>query len=515
MLWKYLIYSTLWSGVVALSWISYRRGLAVGGTAAWAGILHPLLFGVTLWRVVRRFVRGEGWLTVPGAVLGLTYVVMGLGSVYFVFHVDALSYAPLKQPEHVREGLLLVLLGVVTYRVGVGCLRSVDMASVIGEFRPAPSWSPGVRVGAYTAIGFALAIRIHLVATGAIGFSSQPEAVQVGGFQSILSFLSKAGLFGLSGLYFYWFRSASFSRWDKLFTIAVTLVLAGVGLLSGMKKQFLIIIVSIAIPYMWTRRNIGSVRKERIKQFVLVIAFLTVMAFVFALNPMYRTALARTADHGDRVAEAEAAMTTVIRQVRSDPERVLSLVSDGTERIWARFSMFSYLLAVIDQVPETKTYRGVGRYLELPAMAFIPRAAWPGKPVNTSPTEFQASFVSAEAVFSTTPTVFGWGYWDMGVPGLVVVMLSLGGVAGILEGWLAERQRTRLGAVLLYTALFSALATVQADPFWLLGGLPKLAVVALVVYAFFRIAPACAGRSSTIQRGAEPRGQSGSGHEIR
>jgi len=483
-LFRYGVFLVVWLGVLLLSWFTFQRGKQLGGTAAWAGILHPVVFGLTAWPILRRFLRRQRWFTIPHAVLGLTYLSIGLGAVHFVFHYDSLSYAALRRPEVVLSALLVAIAGIVAYRIGAEGPWFRNVVQRLPSLPPTPRWSGAVRTGVFAAVAIAVASKLSLAATGSLGYVTASGGIVNSALWSVLGYLSRVGLLALVGAYYYWFTGAPLSRTDRVFLVAATGTLAGIGLLSGMKHEFLFVFFGVVIPYLWTRRPRRSGSSSRLKEAVFASGLVAAMLLLFAANPLYRHALNQLGASKSRIEQGSVAAGLVVDRLTLESSGG-TLLTTGAENAWARLSIFPFHLAVVDQVPESQPFRSFDRYPVLPAMSFVPRFAWSEKPVNTSGSDFQRHFISTRVVNSTTPTVYGWSYMEAGLFGVLIVLMSLGLIAGFVERYLAERQFRSVAAVILYTALFVSLAEIEADPFWQLGGIPKLLAMAVLVYGLF------------------------------
>ncbi len=473
-------YCVVWLGVLALSLATYRQGLILGGTSEWAGTLHPVMFGLTAWPVLRGFLRGERWLTIPNAVLGLTYVSIGLGSVYFVFQYGNLSYPALRRPHVVREALAMSLLGVVAYRLAA---ERIPVRIRSPRLPEAPAWSGRMRTALFAALALSFVIKVRFAMTGALGYVTSQGPV-ASGLGSLLAYISLAGPLALAGAYWYWFRGAALSRGDRGFVVASTLALMAVGLLSGMKQEFLKVILYILIPFLWVRGD----RAGRVSWWrrAGVAGLLGVVVLVlFGLNPLYRQALWQLQGQQNRLEQGVAAARAIAGGVAARGDDY-SVVVAGAESLWGRMSIFPYQLAVVDQVPASRPFRKFDRWPALPLTALIPRLFWPDKPLQQAGADFQREFISSRIRNSTTPGVFGWAYMEAGVAGVVTLMLLLGMFARLIETWLPP-QRSSLAAVLIYTALFTAFASIEADPFWQLGGVAKVLAVAVGAYLLFAV----------------------------
>lgn len=493
---RFALYGAAWTVVLVLSWLTAERGRMVGGTAAWAGILHPLVFGLTAWRVLLDFARGTRWFTIPNAVLGLTYLAIGLGSVHFVLRYEALSYDALRRPGEVRAALLMAMAGIVAYRVGVEGPWFKGWVRRLPRLPSTPSWSWGLRIGFYAAVGVALASQVYLAARGSLGYVTADGAIGNTGFGSILSYTSRIGLFALAGAYFYWFSAERLARGDRVYLVGATGIFAVIAMMSGMKEEFLLVVFSVAIPYLWTRSRASPRRASRAKEVAFGSAVIVAMLALFALNPLYRSLIQDLRTTESRIEQAGAAVDVALMRAASGEGTSGSLMMAGAERAWSRLATFPYHLAVVDQVPDSHSFRGFDRYPLLPAMTLIPRAVWTGKPENSSGTDFQRRFISAEVVNSTTPTVYGWTFMEAGLAGAATVLFGLGLLTGLVERYLAEQQAESLAAILAYTALFLVLADIEADPFWQLGGIVKMLAVAAAGYGLLIAVPVLLRRSS-------------------
>ena len=133
----------------------------------------------------------------------------------------------------------------------------------------------------------------------------------------------------------------------------------------------------------------------------------------------------------------------------------------------------------VDRIPERISFQGPDGMLALPA-TFIPRFAWPSKPVVTGGAEVTRLFYDGPANSTTSNTLllFGDAYWIYGLPAVFVIAALFGLVLAKIDTAYRDHS-ARLVKFGLLPTILNLEANVRT---WLLATLQGLLVLTIIVY---------------------------------
>ncbi len=122
------------------------------------------------------------------------------------------------------------------------------------------------------------------------------------------------------------------------------------------------------------------------------------------------------------------------------------------------FEMFRELLYITEVVPERSDYK-YGHTYYVQAVNPIPRALWPGKPTGDAGLELaglRGAVTNGEANLTISPGLLGEMYWNLGLPGILLISGFLGYLA---KSW--DRVRPLASqSVLAFTVFAAGLAII-------------------------------------------------------
>jgi len=207
----------------------------------------------------------------------------------------------------------------------------------------------------------------------------------------------------------------------KLFaTNGGLLILAALCLLTvapasqlGFRGPMLLPVLQIMAAYHW------GVREVSIRKFAPSILLLAVIFTVYGIYREGRNYLATTATASDYFAFAmekpELIFGIILRSRGAD---VLAVVHESINKS----GEFRYILP---SVIETLTI-------------LIPRSVWAGKPIPQG-VIFSEQFFGISG--GVSPTIVGEGYWNLGIPGVILYLLVFGALLGVLNKIVRENPR--------------------------------------------------------------------------
>lgn len=455
-----MLYAAIWTGMGLFTLVLHSAALRVGGTLPLAALLQPILFALTIWPVMTRYLRRREWATIANGILLLIYLYFGVGCAFYTLAYDTIDLPPsLRAPEFGAQVMAAAILAAVCYRFGAEGPWFKRASRLLPRLPRTPRWSTPIRVGVIAAITVAMLIKLYMMQIGNFGYrlGDQPAA---NGVYNILTYVASFGMVGLViGLY-YWFTGTPLRTWDKGLIISLFGLQLISALVSGMKESALELLIFAAIPYVVT----GHRLKIR-----FVLPTLILVAALFALNPYYRVALAYVGTGGNRVDAASDAMDLM---VSGRLGQRTSFLNDGSLQFIHRISLFPYMLPVVEKTPSQYGYRDWGRYPYLLPTAVVPRVFWPDKPIQDQAGDFNRTYITNNGN-ATTPTTIGWAYLEDGFLGVAILMTLLGATARFLHMYTLRRHGTTLAAVVVFTVSFRFLFQLEGDPYWIFNGLIK------------------------------------------
>jgi len=347
------------------------------------------------------------------------------------------------EPETILAAQVAVLVSLVTYAAAYRWFlgRGSRLAAPLTRTLPAPTAVTGLLPWAVLWAAVALVVRLaSAIAPGAI-----PQAVAA----SVGALFSTPFVVGLLA----WVDHHRSTPATRFLLFGITALLSVAGLLSGMLAETLIPLATLAASRLLLTGRFP---------WLLVAAGLVLF---IVLQP------AKFAYRQETFADEQGRRSDVTVQDR------MSVWWDALVRTWSghgednpeitdSMSRVAELLPVtqaIEWVPDRVPYAGARHWLDALVM-WIPRVAWPEKPVQELWREYGITFNRQTELGARTTAVgvpqVAEGYWSMGWIGVLLAALVSGGLLGLSAGMLP------------------------------LAGWPQFAIVATFLVSFWAYSPA-------------------------
>jgi hypothetical protein len=250
------------------------------------------------------------------------------------------------------------------------------------------------------------------------------------------------------------------------------------GAVSGNKQVFVVAVLALAIP--------RAAVRERIPRGILLVGVAVFLLIVIPFTAAYRTA-ARGGPVTLTTAQAASAAPAIARQALSSASP--GVIGPSVAYLAQRVQEIDGAAIVAQRSPAQIPYAPAAQVVTGPLAALIPRALWPGKPVDTAGYQFNQEYYGAPAGDYTSALITPWAdlYRHGGWPPLAAGMLFLGCLFRVLDDTL---DITDPRAMLLVLILVPDLVKAEADWTDTLAAIPGLILVWLVVCAVaFRRVP--------------------------
>ncbi|MDX6664070.1 MAG: hypothetical protein QOG68_276 [Solirubrobacteraceae bacterium] len=410
----------------------------------------------------------------PGIVAAAIVVTFGLTALAWLG--TPINPAPGVDRQDIAEALLLVAAGLVAFGIGA---RLVSRPAATAMPQVAATALPSVR-----ALGITYAVTasatVAALAAGRYGYLSDPNAASTGTTQ--ITSLGGA-LAGVTVLVTVVAAFAVRSRPYWLLLAAVVGVQCAIGFVAGVKGESVTPVIYVALAYVAWRR--------RIPWRWVIGAVAVVLLLLLPTNRAYREALRGPGN------PVSAVWKVVSRPANYRPD--LS-AKRGLDYFVDRFRQIDHVALIVSRTPSQYPFADGRRYLELPFVAVVPRALWPGKPVLDDSAQFSHTYwqIPRGVQTATQITLPGDLYRNWGAAGIVAGMFIWGLLTGLWSRACLGRASPRLIAVHLF-ALLTVFGYVEAD---LPTNLATAArTVPIVAIAAFLILPGQGGSEPGARRG--------------
>jgi hypothetical protein len=242
---------------------------------------------------------------------------------------------------------------------------------------------------------------------------------------------------------------------------------------SGQKAGFVTTVLAVAIPWASARRKIPTA--------LIAAALLFFLAVIVPFSLAYRSSV--RSDTGSLSSS----------QALSDAPSIAGGALAGAvspQLLWQSVGFLAQRVREIDapaiimqRTPAQIPYASPAQLPAALAADMIPRALWPGKPVNASGYQFSQEYYETPSQIYSSPAITPWGdlYRHGGWAPVIAGMLVLGGLFRVLDDVLDVRSDPAAG--LLVLALFPALVMAEKDWVSTLAGIPPIFAAWLLVTA--------------------------------
>ena len=309
--------------------------------------------------------------------------------------------------------------------------------------------------------------------TGLLGYvgnvsSAVVSASSYGGVLAALGLCAPLGVAAAAMRVFIERRQRAWITLAILFSAEITL-----GAISGFKGNFVIAVLAVAIPF--------SVSRRRLPKIPLILGGLAFLFVVIPFNGAYRSAVRQgsvtlTPNQGISVAPE------VLQQTVTGAN-VTATLSNSFSYLTQRIREIDNVAIIVQRTPEQIGFRSPVDLVAAPLAGVVPRAIWPGKPLNLTGYEFnQEYFDQPPTVYTSTPETFVGGLYLYGgwLP-MLAGMFLLGCGVRLLDDQLDVRSNKH--GIFLVLLLFPQLVTGESDWVSVLSAIPATTFVWLVAIA--------------------------------
>lgn len=478
--------------VYLLGTISYIVSFApeTEGNLVLLGVFHPIIFLVTVFPVIRFYLKRGYWFNLSNFMSILIYIYLGFGSLYYLTFFHDLTHETLRYPNSALKTFGLICLAAFVFRLGSSAPFINTVARAIPSRISTPEFGLRIKSGILISVGLSLAIKGYMIASGQYGvsgdeFGSDTGNENVGVFYTLLKYIEQIGLIGGSVGFYYWFSGTKLKRFSKLALISFVGVLSFTAIMSGMKAQLLHVILMVIIPAVL----VGVKQKRVLVRSRTYLIVLALFISFWVISPFYRAIMVNDTQSDSIFSAAANTVESLGKGATQVSESIggEAFVIKQIDIVWSRVSLFRYFNSVVAQTPVEIDYRGWERYPYLP-LAFIPRAILPNKPINNYSAQFNMDYI-APIFNSTTPTTIGWAYMEGGIIGIVILMFALGFFYGVIDRYTFVDCQLSVYGVALFAAVFIKFANLEPDPFWLFSGIIHEIFILVLAYTviFMRV----------------------------
>ncbi|MEX5637537.1 hypothetical protein [Parafrankia sp. FMc2] len=273
----------------------------------------------------------------------------------------------------------------------------------------------------------------------------------------------------------------------RLTLLVILLVEVSFGLVSGMKEEFALIILSICIvfavaryrfPFKWALLGVGI--------------FLVV---IIPFNVAYREAV-RSSSGALDTRDAVRAAPGIFAATQED-QSLAKTITDSGDYLLYRVSSIDSLAVTLQRTPDIIGYRSSWELLQMPMFGAIPRFVWPDKPVLQDAYTFNHDYYSMDRSIYTSAAILPQGdlYRYGGLLPLAIGMMLFGVFARLVDERLHPILDPRLAV--LFVPLFPLIIKSEAGVGDVLAQLPMtIIMLVLITRLAYRVSPgrAVAGR---------------------
>jgi hypothetical protein len=242
------------------------------------------------------------------------------------------------------------------------------------------------------------------------------------------------------------------------------------GAAAGGKQNFVIAVLAVAVPFSAARRRLPMAALV-----ALVVIFLFV---VIPFNQAYR----HTARGGSSTLSVSQALTVaprILDQTVTDHNPV-TVVSGSLIYLLGRIREIDAPAIILQRTPGQINFISPMQLLEAPAVGFVPRALWPGKPILATGYQVGQEYygLPSTVINSAAITPAGDLYRHGGWIPVVAGMFLFGCGVRLLDNVLDVRSSPH--AVFLVLLLFPILVKSETDWLGLLVGIPATLLIWLL-----------------------------------
>lgn len=199
--------------------------------------------------------------------------------------------------------------------------------------------------------------------------------------------------------------------------ILVNLVVIPYQFLQGSKTFLSLLLVSAIFAFYWSRGRLPKV--------TVFVAVATIVIFIFPFVHDFRENV--NTQYGRIPSISKIDLDLIARSASNEGGGEESL-SEQIALVSSRFGGIDQLYGVSDVVPSRMSYKFGFEYTAF-FVNLVPRMVWPDKPIYSRGAAYGAALGARTSV---TPFPYGEAYWDMGVPGVFIMMAIWGALLALV-----------------------------------------------------------------------------------
>lgn len=295
-------------------------------------------------------------------------------------------------------------------------------------------------------------------------------------YQQILAVLSLCPPLAVAAAGLQVFRQRSQGARVTLLVLFLTELIVGAA--AGMRGNFVIAVLAVAIPY--------SAARNRLPKAALVVATLAFLVVVSPFTAAYRDSARGGPATLTSTQAIDEAPGTLRQTVAS--HNMAAALPGSVDYLLQRIREIDSPAMILQRTPGQIAFRSPGELVEAPIADIVPRAIWPGKPIVDPGYQLNQQYYGLPATTYTSSAITPIGdlYRHGGWIPVVAGMFVLGCGWRLLDDVLDVRMNPH--AIFLVVLLFPMLVESENDWAGILAGIPATIFIWLLAVALtFRV----------------------------
>lgn len=352
----------------------------------------------------------------PGFIFAINLIVLYpiRGFALYFFDLSALPDYPLVSlVPNLELASWLSVLGSLGYVVGYQALMGRRILSILQPTQR--RYGASEVLTCYVLFAGALAGIAYKFATGDYISYLLAEG-RYAGLSHIATLLTGLQWPAFLGVWILYFKG----RRDPAFVIVlmfVNIVVIPYQFLQGSKTFLSLLLVSGIFAFYWSR--------GRLPKITVLIAVSVIVIFIFPFVHDFRENV--NTQYGRIPSISKIDLNLIAKSASNESEGDKSL-SERIALVSARFGGIDQLYGVSDVVPSRMPYKFGFEYTAF-FVNLVPRMVWPDKPIYSRGAAYGSALGTRTSI---TPFPYGEAYWDMGVPGVFIMMAIWGGLLALV-----------------------------------------------------------------------------------
>ena len=469
----WLIVATVSAGVSVAVVAATDAGDTSGSTGVRLMVGLFLLAVAAAWGITSRPTPGRA---IDVRSVYLLYGAIGFGLLALIRTDNEVGTAQRVPQRAVPLAMLVTSVAVLAWAIGYAVLQSEATRRFALRARrfaaPGNAWAPrfpSVAVVLY-AIGFGA--RMLQIRGGSYAYLADPRSLitSPSSVGQLLAILERLTLISITVASVNLIRGSRQSFWPRVMLALLLVLEVSSGAYGGTKSALVFILIAVAVPFLATKRR---------PTLVAVAVALLLISIATSFVGAYRSKVAAGSTRLSGAPAREALVDTAGEMLVVT--NLGATLATGAEGLMNRLRQIDNVAIVVERTPSEIPYRSATELVTAPAVSFVPRAVWPGKPVRTTGLDFSRQYydLPADMYTASAVTVSGDLYRHGGMVVVVVGMMLLGAAARVVDRFWHPRQDLRLS--ILFTAAFVELINLETDVASLVTGLVVAVAVSLLV----------------------------------